>query len=180
MMMESTGIPMPGETILIGAALAGTKHALDIRGVIAAAAGEAIVGANIGFWVGREFGEPLLEKWDYLVGLDARKRLLGWYLFARYGGGSRLIPKIPRSLATRRSGNGLTTLRISSGVHSWMPDRIVSPVPPEVTFASHCGLLTCSSAARTPTSVVGWQRRRARRVFISRSSVRRSAASAAR
>jgi membrane protein DedA with SNARE-associated domain len=86
-MMESTGIPMPGETILISAAaLAGTKHALDIRGVIAAAAGGAIVGDNIGFWVGREFGEPLLEKWGYLVGLDARKRLLGRYLFARYGG----------------------------------------------------------------------------------------------
>jgi membrane protein DedA with SNARE-associated domain len=86
-MMESTGIPMPGETILISAAaLAGTKHALDIRGVIAAATGGAIVGDNIGFWVGREFGEPLLEKWGYLVGLDARKRLLGRYLFARYGG----------------------------------------------------------------------------------------------
>jgi membrane protein DedA with SNARE-associated domain len=86
-MMESTGIPMPGETILISAAaLAGTKHALDIRGVIAAAAGGAIVGDNIGFWVGREFGEPLLAKWGYLVGLDARKRLLGRYLFARYGG----------------------------------------------------------------------------------------------
>jgi membrane protein DedA with SNARE-associated domain len=86
-MMESTGIPMPGETILISAAaLAGTKHALDIRGVIAAAAGGAIVGDNIGFWVGREFGEPLLEKWGDLVGLDARKRKLGRYLFARYGG----------------------------------------------------------------------------------------------
>jgi membrane protein DedA with SNARE-associated domain len=86
-MMESTGIPMPGETILISAAaLAGTKHALDIRGVIAAAAGGAIIGDNVGFWVGREFGETLLEKWGYLVGLDARKRLLGRYLFARYGG----------------------------------------------------------------------------------------------
>jgi membrane protein DedA with SNARE-associated domain len=86
-MLESTGIPMPGETILISAAaLAGTKHALDIRWVIAAAAGGAIVGDNIGFWVGREFGEPLLEKWGDLVGLDARKRMLGRYLFARYGG----------------------------------------------------------------------------------------------
>jgi len=86
-MMESTGIPMPGETILISAAaLAGTKHALDIRWVIAAASGGAIVGDNVSFWVGREFGEPLLEKWGHIVGLDARKRTLGRYLFARYGG----------------------------------------------------------------------------------------------
>ena len=72
-MLESAGIPMPGETILVTAAVyAGTKHALDIRWVIAAAAGGAILGDNIGFWVGREFGEPLLEKWGHLVGLDAR------------------------------------------------------------------------------------------------------------
>jgi membrane protein DedA with SNARE-associated domain len=86
-MLESAGIPMPGETILVTAAVyAGTKHALDIRWVIAAAAGGAILGDNIGFWVGREFGEPLLIKWGHLVGLGARKRMLGRYLFARYGG----------------------------------------------------------------------------------------------
>jgi hypothetical protein len=36
------------------------RHALDIRFVIAAAAAGAIVGDKIGFWVGREFGEPSL------------------------------------------------------------------------------------------------------------------------
>jgi membrane protein DedA with SNARE-associated domain len=36
-MLESAGIPMPGETILVSAAVyAGTRHALDIRWVIAA------------------------------------------------------------------------------------------------------------------------------------------------
>lgn len=86
-MLESAGIPMPGETILVSAAaIAGTERGLDIRGVIAAAAGGAIIGDNVGFWVGRRFGEPLIEKWGYLVGLDAQKRMLGRYLFARYGG----------------------------------------------------------------------------------------------
>jgi hypothetical protein len=46
-MIESAGIPMPGETILVGVAVyAGTRHALDIRFVIAAAAAGAIVGAT--------------------------------------------------------------------------------------------------------------------------------------
>jgi hypothetical protein len=45
-MMESAGIPAPGETILVSAAVyAGTRHALDIRFVIGAAAAGAIVGA---------------------------------------------------------------------------------------------------------------------------------------
>jgi membrane protein DedA with SNARE-associated domain len=38
-MIESAGIPMPGETVLVSAAVyAGTRHTLDIRFVIAAAA----------------------------------------------------------------------------------------------------------------------------------------------
>jgi membrane protein DedA with SNARE-associated domain len=60
-MIESAGIPIPGETVLVSAAVyAGTRHALDIRFVIAEAAAGAIVGDKIGFWVGREFGEPSL------------------------------------------------------------------------------------------------------------------------
>ena len=86
-MLESAGIPLPGETVLVSAAaFAGSRHSLHLGYIIAAAAGGAILGDNIGFWVGREFGTMLLEKWGYLVGLDERKRKLGQYLFARHGG----------------------------------------------------------------------------------------------
>src|SRR6266446_734110 len=86
-MLESAGVPLPGETILVSAAaFAGNKHSLDIRYVIAAAAGGAIFGDNIGFWVGREFGTSLLSRWGYLIGFGERKRKLGQYLFARHGG----------------------------------------------------------------------------------------------
>src|SRR5258708_9525383 len=86
-MLESAGVPLLGETIVVSAAaFAGNKHSLDMRYVIAAAAGGAIFGDNIGFWVGREFGTSLLSRWGYLIGLDERKRKLGQYLFARHGG----------------------------------------------------------------------------------------------
>jgi membrane protein DedA with SNARE-associated domain len=86
-MLESTGIPLPGETILVSAAaFAGSRHSLHLEYIIAAAAGGAIIGDNIGFWVGREFGTPLLSNWGYLIGLDERKRKLGQYLFASHGG----------------------------------------------------------------------------------------------
>jgi membrane protein DedA with SNARE-associated domain len=86
-MMESAGIPLPGETTLVSAAIyAGTYHALDIGLVISAAAAGAIVGDNLGYWVGRRFGQRAVSKWGHLVGLDERRRKLGEYLFARHGG----------------------------------------------------------------------------------------------
>ena len=77
-MLESAGIPLPGETILIAASIvAGTQHSLDIRLVIASAAVAAIVGDNIGFWIGREWGGKLLARHGSKVGLDERKQTLG-------------------------------------------------------------------------------------------------------
>lgn len=85
--LESAGLPLPGETVLVSAAVyAGTTHNMAIGGVIAAAAAGAILGDNIGFWIGRAAGPPILERFGDLVGLDARRRKLGQYLFRRYGG----------------------------------------------------------------------------------------------
>jgi membrane protein DedA with SNARE-associated domain len=86
-MLESAGVPLPGETILIAAAIyAGSQHALDIRLIIATAAAAAIVGDNIGYWLGASFGRKVLLRWGPLIGLDQRKLDLGEYLFRRHGG----------------------------------------------------------------------------------------------
>jgi membrane protein DedA with SNARE-associated domain len=115
-MLESAGVPLPGETTLVGAAaFAGNKHSLDIGYVIAAAAGGAIVGDNIGFWVGRELGTPLLSRWGYLIGLDERKRKLAQYLFARHGGKivffGRFVALLRALAALLAGANGLSPLR---------------------------------------------------------------------
>src|ERR671925_1694627 len=86
--IESTGIPFPGETMLLAAAVyAGTTHHLQIPLVIAAAAGGAILGDNLGFLIGREGGYRLLHRYGRYVPLDARRLKLGRYLFLRNGGG---------------------------------------------------------------------------------------------
>src|SRR3954470_16788437 len=59
--IESLGIPAPGETMLVTAAVyAGATGNLVIEGVIAAAIAGAIVGDNIGYWIGRKGGYRLL------------------------------------------------------------------------------------------------------------------------
>jgi len=86
-LLESAGIPLPGETILVAAAIyAGSQKTLDIQLIIATAATAAIVGDNIGYWVGLKFGRRVLLRWGHLVGLDQRKLDLGEYLFLRHGG----------------------------------------------------------------------------------------------
>jgi membrane protein DedA with SNARE-associated domain len=84
--MESAGIPMPGETVLVTAAILAGEGTLRIYGVIGAAAAGAIIGDNCGYWIGREFGFPLLYRYGRYINLDERRLKLGQYLFLKHGG----------------------------------------------------------------------------------------------
>jgi membrane protein DedA with SNARE-associated domain len=84
--LESAGVPLPGETILVAAALlAAATNRIDIAVVVASAAAGAIVGDGIGYTVGRLFGLPLLRKHGRYIHLDEDRLLIGRYLFSRYG-----------------------------------------------------------------------------------------------
>jgi membrane protein DedA with SNARE-associated domain len=84
--LESMGVPLPGETALIFAAIyAGATHQLDVVGVIAAAVTGAVVGDNIGYLLGRRYGMPLLLKHGPRFGMNAQRIKLGRYMFAHYG-----------------------------------------------------------------------------------------------
>ena len=84
--IESMGIPFPGETTLLAAAIyAGTTHRLDITLVVAAASLGAILGDNIGFWAGRELGFRLLIRYGDRIRMTPARIKLGQYLFDRHG-----------------------------------------------------------------------------------------------
>lgn len=98
---EGVGVPLPGETTLIVAALyAASGHDLAIGGVIAAAAVGAIVGDNVGFLVGRQFGYRLLFRFRDRLRIPDGKIKLGQYLFQRYG---RAVAFVARFVALLRS-----------------------------------------------------------------------------
>src|SRR5438445_3830323 len=85
--IESMGIPFPGETMLLVAAIyAGTTHRLSILLVIVAAASGAILGDNLGFMIGRVGGYRLLRRYGHYIRVNERKLKLGQYLFIKHGG----------------------------------------------------------------------------------------------
>jgi membrane protein DedA with SNARE-associated domain len=65
-MLESGGLPLPGETALVAAGVFASRGELNIVEVIAVAAAAAIVGDNIGYWIGRTGGRKLLQRWKLL------------------------------------------------------------------------------------------------------------------
>jgi membrane protein DedA with SNARE-associated domain len=84
--LESMGIPLPGETALIAAALySGTTHHLNIVVLAAVAAAAAVIGDNAGYWIGKTGGQRLAERYGHFVRLDRAKLKVGRYLFARHG-----------------------------------------------------------------------------------------------
>jgi membrane protein DedA with SNARE-associated domain len=60
--LESAGAWLPGETALIAAAVWAAKGHLSIEWVIVVAAAAAIIGDNVGYWIGREGGRRLLRR----------------------------------------------------------------------------------------------------------------------
>jgi membrane protein DedA with SNARE-associated domain len=84
-MLESGGVPLPGETALVAAAIFASQGRLNIVEVIAVAAAAAIIGDNLGYWVGRTGGRKLLQRYGPLRRWS--ERVLPWSerFFERHG-----------------------------------------------------------------------------------------------
>ena len=85
--LESMGLPLPGETALVSAALYGgaTGH-FQLWEVIAVAATAAILGDTAGYWIGRTLGFRLLARYGRHVRITEERLKIGRYLFRRHGG----------------------------------------------------------------------------------------------
>jgi len=84
--LESVGFPLPGETLLIAAAVfAGTTHQLNILLVVVSAAVGAAVGQMAGYAIGWSIGFRLLRRYGRYIGLTDRRLAYGRALFRRHG-----------------------------------------------------------------------------------------------
>jgi membrane protein DedA with SNARE-associated domain len=83
---ESAGVPLPGETALIAASILASRGHYSIVAVIAVAAAAAIIGDNVGYWIGRTGGRKLLERWGPLKRYADRVLPPGERFFKKHGG----------------------------------------------------------------------------------------------
>ena len=84
--LEAAGVPVPGETALIAASVLASQGYFDITSVITMAATAAIVGDNVGYWIGRAGVRPLLSRSQLVARYTARVLPWGERVFARHGG----------------------------------------------------------------------------------------------
>src|SRR5437764_7809385 len=70
--LESMGIPLPGETILVLAAIyAAADPTFNIWFVIGAAAVGSVMGDNLGYWIGKRYAYALLVPYGRHIDMAA-------------------------------------------------------------------------------------------------------------
>ncbi len=85
-MIENTGIPVPGETIMIAASLLSSTGRLDPYIVIASGATGAIIGDNIGYWIGRIGGRSIIDRVSKKFSYAEKALQVTEKFFKKYGG----------------------------------------------------------------------------------------------
>jgi membrane protein DedA with SNARE-associated domain len=101
--LECLCIPVPGETVLLTAAVyAGRTHNINIWMVFIAGFAGAVCGNLLAFWLGGRYGYRLLWRYGGYLRLTHARLRIGQYLFFLHGGKfvifARFVPVL-RSIA---------------------------------------------------------------------------------
>jgi len=99
-LIESAGVPFPGETMTIAAAAYAATGALDIRLVVLVAAFGSLAGANFGYVAGYRGGRPFVERFSRLLRLNPGHMARTEVFFARYGAATVLFGRFVLGLRT--------------------------------------------------------------------------------
>jgi membrane protein DedA with SNARE-associated domain len=84
--LEGAGVPLPGETVLIAAGVLVHRGVLDFGDTLFFGIFGAVVGSQIGYWVGRFGGRPFVLRWGRYVLITPERLGHAEAFFARYGG----------------------------------------------------------------------------------------------
>ena len=85
-LLESAGVPIPGETILIASGALAQQGPLALGDVMLFGILGAVLGDQIGYWVGREEGRPFVLHWGHYIRITPERLGRAEQFFARHGG----------------------------------------------------------------------------------------------
>jgi membrane protein DedA with SNARE-associated domain/membrane-associated phospholipid phosphatase len=85
-MAESTGVPLPGETILLALGVLVQQGHLDLGDAIVFGILGAVMGDQIGYWVGREGGRRFVLRWGRYLFITPQRLARAEAFFERHGG----------------------------------------------------------------------------------------------
>lgn len=142
-LLENAGLPVPGQTMLIAAAVLAAHGHLNIVPVLLSAWLAAVLGDGIGFAIGRYGGRRLLENYGRYIGITEKRLARVDLFFDRYGG---LLIVFARFLEVIRQINGI----IAGASHMmWRKFLVYNAI------GASCGSVSggCSSIGWGETSV---------------------------
>ncbi|MBO0661541.1 DedA family protein [Jiella sp. MQZ9-1] len=84
-LLESTGLPLPGESLVVAGGLLAGQGSLSLWLVLGAAWAGSIVGDNIGYAVGRRYGRTIVVRWGEHFGLGEKRFKMVEDRFDNYG-----------------------------------------------------------------------------------------------
>jgi membrane protein DedA with SNARE-associated domain len=102
--LEDFGVPTPGETVLVAAAVYAGAGRLNIIAVVVIAVAAAVVGDNIGYAIGRLGGRRLVERFGRYLLITPQRLDTAQRFFCRHGG---KVVTIARFVEGLRQANGI-------------------------------------------------------------------------
>jgi membrane protein DedA with SNARE-associated domain len=104
LLLESFGLPLPGEAMLIAGAALAAEGELHLAPLLLSAFLAAVLGDNIGFAIGRFGGRRLVVRYGARIGITERRLASVESFFHRFGGEVVLLA---RFFAVVRQLNGI-------------------------------------------------------------------------
>ncbi len=98
--LESLGIPLPGETVLVTGAAFAASGRLSIYGVVVTATVAAILGDNGGYWIGRKGGLRLVRRYGHHLRIRESHLLRAQEFFRVHGAKTVFIGRFIALLRT--------------------------------------------------------------------------------
>src|SRR3712207_1695077 len=92
-MLESAGVPLPGETVLIAAGVLVHRGVLHLGDALLFGILGTVVGNQIGYWVGRFGGRPFVLRWGRYAYITPERLGHAEEFFDRHGGSAVLLSR---------------------------------------------------------------------------------------